>query len=328
RLPLTLTVKHLVFNYPSWYPDQQAKYGGIETFIDYLQKHPAESGEFRHLVETVYSSQMLQSSPTQTAYTSSPTYPASFYFFRAAAKAAVEEILSKRRLGQESPPDVIHMHFLALSKIADETGIPTVSTSHSLLSTDLGYTKGLFDGAASPGAKQEVRAVFEAERRSAAAAPFITVVSKAHEEEVRGIGARSIRQLPPPFDPNEFRPEDDCVSARLRAGLENLFTVTYVGRPDRRKGLETLIRACGRGAEVEHNLQLVLVGYGFFHGGGKLIFGSRRFSFDTSLLEQRGARLLVKSAYNASTVGVYYASSDVVVVPSIYEPMGYVVLEA
>jgi len=325
RLPVKLHIKHLVFNYPSWYPDQHAKYGGIETFIACLQRY---SGDFLHEEVSVYHAGALSSSPAEFAYSTYPTYPASFFFFRAVAKAGLEGLLDERRLGRAGMPDVIHVHFLAFAPMCEDAGVPTVCTSHSLLSLDLAFTKGLFDGHGSPGARQEVIAVYEAERAAASAARFVTVVSSAHEEEVRRLGARSVQRLDAPFDVSQFRPEEEPRTARERAQLPEKFTVTYVGRPDRRKGIEILVGACEQLAAAGHDFQLLLVGYGFRHGAGKLAFGSGRYWFDTSTLEKRGIRVELRQAYDSGDAGLFYSASDVVVVPSLYEPMGYVVLEA
>ena len=251
-----------------------------------------------------------------------------FIFFEAAAKAAVEEIVNERRLGLPDMPDVIHVHFLAFAPLCEGAGVPTLCTSHSSLSRDLAYTKGIFDGIASEGGKQEVRAAYEAERSAASSARFLTVLSSAHEQEVRSLGARSIRRVDAPFDPYMFRPESNPSGARRRQSLDDRFTITYVGRPDRRKGIEILIRACEVLANENKNLQLLLVGYGFRRSSGTLEFGSGSFRFDTSLLEERGVKIQLRQTSDSFGTGVCYAASDIVVVSSLYEPMGYVVLEA
>ena len=324
QMPIKLNVKHLVFNYPSWYPDQQARYGGIETFIRFLSRHATDVS---HEEVPVYSSRMLMSTPDYLAYTQYPAYPASFFFFRAAAKAALVDILRKRGLPWGDVPDVIHMHFLEFAPMCEELGIPTLCTSHSLLSLDLAFTKGLFDEVTLPGAKEEVLAAYAAERTAASAARFVTVISSAHEQEVRNLGARSIRRLDAPFDPGAFTVEPDPRSARERANLKDRFTITYVGRPDRRKGIEVLIAACKILAQQHSDFQLLFVGYGFYHRDRMLGFGAGRFKFDTSILEKAGVGVEIRHS-EGKDVGVFYSASDVVVVPSLYEPMGYVVLEA
>ena len=325
RLPIKLNIRHLVFNYPSWYPDQQARYGGIETFIAYLKKF-AQGVE--HRVETVYTGKTLYYSPIHTAYTASPIYPASYFYFKAVTKAALEQLLVECRAGVESVPDVVHIHFLAFAPMCEQTGIATLCTSHSLLSVDLAYAKGVFDDIASERGKHEVVGVYQAERSAASASRFVSVVSSDHEQEVRRLGARSVRRLDAPFDPFQFTPEPTPQRARQEARLADRFTITYVGRPDRRKGVEILLRACEILAETVPNLQVVIVGYGFSRSQGQLGFGSRSYHFDVSRLEARGVGIQLSSAYDSAGAGVFYTASDIVVVPSLYEPMGYVAMEA
>jgi glycosyltransferase involved in cell wall biosynthesis len=324
RLPVTLRVKHLIFNYPSWYPDQEARYGGIETFIQYLKEH---SKTCTHTEYSALFGSMLKFERSRTGDTSQPTYPASFFFFRAAAKAALEMTLST--YDRESLPDVIHVHFLDFAPLPEELGIPTLCTSHSLLSLDLAFTKGLFDGSETPGAKQEVFEAYSSEKAAASAAHFVTVLSAAHEREVRSLGARSVRRLDTPFNAWQYRQEDP-ESARSRAWppIKQKFTITYVGRPDRRKGIEVLIGACERLGEAGADFQLVLVGYGFYVVEDRLQFGTGWYSFDISALQKRGIHIELRRANHSREAGIYYSASDVVVIPSLYEPMGYVALEA
>ena len=292
ELPVKLVVKHIVFNYASWYPDQQAQYGGIETFISYLKRFGG--GQIEHISESAYAGAMLTQSPDRLAHTNGPNYPASFFFFRAAARSVLEEIFVTGNLGKPIP-DVIHMHFLAFSDIYEKSGLPTLCTSHSLLSRDLGYTKGFFDGLGSSQARSEIQAAYDAEMESAAGARFVTVVSEDHENEVRQIGVRCIRRLRPPFDVTAFSPEEPH-SARMRAEIPDVLTISYVGRPDRRKGIEVLISACEKLASTNSQFQLMIVGYGFQKNAGRLSFGSGRFWFDVSALEKRGVNIILKQA--------------------------------
>ncbi len=324
RLRIKLRVKHLVFSYASWYPDQQSRYGGIETFINYLKDNAKDTKHETY--ETIYGA-MLRFDPAFTF--TSPAYPASVFFFRAAAKAALESSLHRGSANDGERPDVVHVHFLDFASLAEDAEIPTLCTSHSLLSLDLAYTKGIFDGNYLPGAVEEVRKAYKEERLAASAAPFVTVLSRDHELEVRRLGARSVQRLEAPFNANLFRPENpDSARSRGWPPLEEKFTITYVGRPDRRKGVEILIKACELLAAKGVEFQLLMVGYGFFKSSDLLNFGTGWFSFDISSLKRRGIGIEIRQAKGNEETGLFYAQSDVVVVPSLYEPMGYVVLEA
>lgn len=98
--------------------------------------------------------------------------------------------------------------------------------------------------------------------------------------------------------------------------------ILYVGRFDRRKGIETLIKAC---ATLTKPFRLYLVG------------GSRTGTED-SQERQRIQDLVTELCLQDTTVFVgqvaqtdlpfYYAAANVCVIPSYYEPFGLVALEA
>jgi D-inositol-3-phosphate glycosyltransferase len=111
--------------------------------------------------------------------------------------------------------------------------------------------------------------------------------------------------------------------ARLQLGLSEAEPIIlYVGRFDPRKGIETLVRACGT---LQNQARLVIVG------------GSDPDKADG--LERKRIEGIVydiglqKKTLFAGQVGhdrlpLYYAAADVCVVPSHYEPFGLVAIEA
>ncbi|BAY77054.1 group 1 glycosyl transferase [Nostoc linckia NIES-25] len=102
--------------------------------------------------------------------------------------------------------------------------------------------------------------------------------------------------------------------------------VLYVGRFDRRKGIETLVRAVAKSSfRNEDNFQLVIGG------------GSRPGQSD-GIERDRIARIVTElglqdcttfpGRLDDTTLPFYYAAADVCVVPSHYEPFGLVAIEA
>lgn len=102
--------------------------------------------------------------------------------------------------------------------------------------------------------------------------------------------------------------------------------VFYVGRFDRRKGIETLVRAVGQSQ---------------FRGEGKLklvIGGGYRPGYSDGIERDRIASIVSKlgleditffpGRLDHSILPYYYAAADVCVVPSHYEPFGLVAIEA
>jgi glycosyltransferase involved in cell wall biosynthesis len=102
--------------------------------------------------------------------------------------------------------------------------------------------------------------------------------------------------------------------------------VFYVGRFDRRKGIETLVRAVDK-SSFKHggNLQLVI-------GGGSRPGQSDGIERDriAHLVAELGLSNMTTFAgrLDHSILSYYYAAADVCVVPSHYEPFGLVAIEA
>lgn len=111
--------------------------------------------------------------------------------------------------------------------------------------------------------------------------------------------------------------------ARQQLGIElNSRMILYVGRFDRRKGIETLVEAC---AKLPQPFHLYLVG------------GSRSDGSDVQ--EQRRIQAIVRELgletattftgpVSQEQLPPYYAAANVCVVPSYYEPFGLVAIEA
>ncbi|MBD2082384.1 glycosyltransferase family 1 protein [Leptolyngbya sp. FACHB-17] len=99
--------------------------------------------------------------------------------------------------------------------------------------------------------------------------------------------------------------------------------VLYVGRFDRRKGIETAVRAVGR---LQHeNLKLII-------GGGSRPGQSDGMERDRieGIVNELGLQdiTLFPGRLGLENLHLYYAAADVSVVPSHYEPFGLVAIEA
>lgn len=102
--------------------------------------------------------------------------------------------------------------------------------------------------------------------------------------------------------------------------------VLYVGRFDRRKGIETLVRAVGNPEVRKHsNLKLIIAGGS--RPGQK--DGKERERIEGIVRELDLANLTTfPGRVEHSQLAYYYAAADVCVVPSHYEPFGLVAIEA
>ncbi len=102
--------------------------------------------------------------------------------------------------------------------------------------------------------------------------------------------------------------------------------ILYVGRFDRRKGIETLVRAVGRNEVKQHrDLKLIIVG-GSTPGrkDGKEKERIEKIVNELGLSEITTFAGRVEHA----DLAYYYAAANVCVVPSHYEPFGLVAIEA
>ncbi|MEG4579723.1 glycosyltransferase family 1 protein [Microcoleus sp. MON1_C5] len=101
--------------------------------------------------------------------------------------------------------------------------------------------------------------------------------------------------------------------------------VLYVGRFDRRKGIETLVRAVSRSAVPKADLKLI-IGGGWRAGESD---GKERDRIG-SIVEELGLSDITSfpGALSRDILPGYYAAADVCVVPSHYEPFGLVAIEA
>lgn len=102
--------------------------------------------------------------------------------------------------------------------------------------------------------------------------------------------------------------------------------VLYVGRFDRRKGIETLVRAVAQSSlRGKANLQLVI-------GGGSCPGQSDGIERDriANIVDEVGLEdcTTFPGRLDDTVLPFYYAAADVCVVPSHYEPFGLVAIEA
>jgi glycosyltransferase involved in cell wall biosynthesis len=117
------------------------------------------------------------------------------------------------------------------------------------------------------------------------------------------------------------------IEARHQLGIpSDAKVVLYVGRFDRRKGIETLVRAIAKSNGRDNgNLRLVIAG-GFRPGESDGIECDRI----KAIVKELGldAMTTFPGRLTESELPIYYAAANVCVVPSHYEPFGLVAIEA
>jgi glycosyltransferase involved in cell wall biosynthesis len=109
----------------------------------------------------------------------------------------------------------------------------------------------------------------------------------------------------------------ECGELKTRLQLENKKVILYIGRFVPVKGLEILIEAFSKMAEIRKDAVLLLVGEGKEETALK------------ALAHQRGiANILFIPARANEDLPLYYGMADIYVQPSRFEPAGIVILEA
>ncbi len=117
------------------------------------------------------------------------------------------------------------------------------------------------------------------------------------------------------------------MTARKKLGIEpDIFNILYVGRFNRRQGIETLVKAVSEpylhGAA---NIRLNLVSSSHRHSSNKLERKRiEKLVWDSGIADITTFMELLSQ----EELAIYYAAADVCVVPSYYNPSGMVAIEA
>src|SRR5207249_9135081 len=152
--------------------------------------------------------------------------------------------------------DVVHMHMfrtyqnIAVRRHSQRVGVPYVLSAHGSFPRIVRkrLAKGLYDiivGQSVVRDASRLIAVAEAEAR---------------QYQTMGVPVSKIEVIPNGIAASEFLGLPEGGRFSRRHGLEGKRLVTYVGRLNARKGLETLVESFGELAESRDNVALVLVG--------------------------------------------------------------------
>ena len=217
--------------------------------------------------------------------------------------------------------DLIHSHYWLSGRLgllfADHWGVPLVSTFHTLAQ--------LKNRVAESAAEREQTVRYEIERRTMVGSDRVVALTAIDRQQIiRHYETHSpIDVIPGGVDLDRFSPRPQA-QARAELGLApDQKIVLFVGRIQRLKGLEVLVRAFGRLSDLDARLLVV---------GGQP--GTSPESREISRLQHLVARLGIVD--RTSFVGavaherlpLYYSAADVTVMPSSYESFGLVAVES
>lgn len=225
-------------------------------------------------------------------------------------------------------PEIIHSHYYFSGAVAmhlkREWGVPLVHNNHSLGAVK---QQALGEGDPSPGLRHEIEyKIFRAADRLIATAP--------HEKEelvnLYDVEPGKISVIPPGVNLDVFSALPQAEAKKDIGYTERDFLITYVGRIEKRKGLDTLLQAVH--LAEDDDLQLVIVGgppsEKNFLSWKEL--GEKPYRPYRNLVEEYGleSQVTFTGGKPQDQLCRYYSGGDVTVIPSYYEPFGLTALEA
>ena len=245
------------------------KAGGMNVYIDALTRRLGRSGRRVDIftrrddpaLPTVVPLDRNVRVVNISAGPPAPLPPLDVYAVEAEFRAGVQAFVAQdaEPAGHGAPYDLIHSHYWVSAitgmALADDWRRPHVAMFHTL-----GEVKNR-----ARRAEREPALRIDAERGIVARADRV-ICATPHEKsflvQIYGAHADCVSVVPGGVDVDRFRPADpphDRAQARRALGLPAEPTALFVGRLERLKGVDILVRAAAL-ADVEPPLHLVIVG--------------------------------------------------------------------
>jgi D-inositol-3-phosphate glycosyltransferase len=219
--------------------------------------------------------------------------------------------------------DVLHSHYwlsgLAAMRYYALSGhaVPHIHMFHTLA-----RLKERYSGAPDP---SEASLRPDGERCLIGRADVIVGATDGEREDMTALYGRSPRRyevIPPGVDLDLFYPRDTYLS-RSALGIRARRVILFVGRQDRLKGLETLLRAIrGLPDALREDLQVLVAGGPDRLGPGYV--AERALAADLGL----GDLVCFRGQIPQAELPLYYSAASVCAVPSAYESFGMVAIES
>ncbi|MDE3078285.1 MAG: glycosyltransferase, partial [Chloroflexota bacterium] len=226
------------------------------------------------------------------------------------------------------PYDLVHGHYYlsgwSASILAHCWQIPHVQSFHTLARVK--------NQALPESAVRESSLRIRMEANVMATADLIIATSPSDKQEMirfYGVAPQKVAIVPPGLDLGLFRPMDRA-EAKRSLGLADRRVLLFVGRMDRIKGVETLLRATAQLLRSDPQFELLLL----IVGGDRQIRvmddASRELLRLRAIVSDLGLRQAVRfvGPKEQSELPTYYAAADVCAVPSYAESFGMVAVEA
>jgi D-inositol-3-phosphate glycosyltransferase len=224
--------------------------------------------------------------------------------------------------------DLIHSHYWLSGRLAtlfkEHWHAPVVAMFHTLAA--------LKNRVAQDSADMEQQIRVDIERRTMATADRIiaaTEVDRSHMLEAYQANPRKIAVVPGGVNLDLFGP-GDRQAARARLGLGPEPTLLFVGRIQRLKGIDILIRAAAELRADIGGLRVLVAGGTGDEVGRQVSEEARELQRLRGLVDALDLGGVVRfiGAVDQANLPEYYRAADVTVMPSTYESFGLVAVES
>jgi D-inositol-3-phosphate glycosyltransferase len=224
--------------------------------------------------------------------------------------------------------DLIHSHYWLSGRLAtlfkEHWHTPVVAMFHTL--------GALKNRVAQDAAELEQQIRVDLERRTMAMADRIvaaTEIDRSHMLEAYAASARKIVVVPGGVNLEMFAP-GDRQAARRSLGLGPEPTLLFVGRIQRLKGIDILIRAAADLREEIGPLRVLIVGGTGDEGGRQVSEEAREMARLRAEVDEfhLGSVVQFLGGVEQPRLAEYYRAADVTVMPSTYESFGLVAVES
>jgi glycogen(starch) synthase len=245
-----------------------------------------------------------------------PRFPRDLDRFLAWVSQMNDDMLAAgRALAEEHTYEIVHGHDWlvahASAALSDLLEIPYVTTIHA---TEYGRHQGWVD-------KPPQSNIHEIERWMANRAASVITCShymRGHVADIYDIDERRVSVIPNGIDPADLRPVDDLSALRLQFAQPHEKLVLLVGRLVYEKGFQLALDALPGVIQTVPGVRFLVAGSGTHEG--ELKAQAERLG-----LSRHGVFL---GWIGDDALHSLYRIADLCVVPSLYEPFGFVALEA
>ena len=226
--------------------------------------------------------------------------------------------------------DLVHAHYwlsgAVAARLQPRWDVPVVATFHTLAR--------MKNRVLTAGPERESERRAEIEQRTMSLAQRVIALTAADRRSMLDhytLPPGKISVVPGGVDLERFQPSDPA-AARRALGISASKVLLFVGRIQRLKGIDLLLRATARliadyPALADGLRVLIVGGRPPQDGAGPEADELRRLQRLTQRLGL-GARVQFVGAVEQAELPLYYAAADVTVVPSLYESFGLVAVES